>query len=167
MIADSVPATERMIRAAASSPGMPSTAPPGTAMSSRGTKAPRRRPALWQRSRLTRKPARRPHHSANSHLAITAMVAAGQTETLAGQPTRRPRPAVRQWRPGRWLPPTAALRTRRRPRPPAAVVTSTRSTARETSGNQLRSISRGGNSKAVSIDRGSDEQGQDKARFDV
>src|ERR1700733_4710431 len=153
MMDDSVPATLCAVRTPSAPIAAPSSAPPGTAMSRRGSNALHSRPG--DTAALTAKPnaskatasfskpspcktaiVRRGNLN-SCKTAAAAAASGGETMAPSATAAAKGNPAIAQ--------PAHAT---------AAVVSSTRTTASEVSGSQMRSISRGGMSNAVSITAG-------------
>ncbi len=126
MMVDKVPATLRATRMLSTPDATPSRAPPGTAKPKRGSKVFHALPG--DTAALTARPNASKATASFSKLSPwrTAIVRRGKLNSRS----------------------TAAAAAT------AAVVSNTSTTASEVSGNQLRSISRGGMSKAVSMTAG-------------
>src|SRR6266403_716783 len=153
MMDDKVPATLRATRMLSTPVATPSSAPPGTASPKRGSNAFHSWPG--DTAALTAKP------NASSATASFSKLSPCRTANVRrGRLNSRSTAAAAAASGGATMAPSATAAANGNPasaqpaQATAAVVSNTSTTASEVSGNQMRSISRGGRSKAVSMTAG-------------
>src|SRR6267378_1903604 len=153
MMEDKVPATLRATRMLSAPDITPSSAPPGTAMTRRGSSTFHALPG--DTAALTAKP-----NASKATASFSKLSPCRTAKVRRGRLNSRSTAAAAAASGGATMAPSATAAAKGNPasaqpaQATAAVVSNTSTTASEVRGNQMRSISRGGMSKAVSMTAG-------------